>query len=624
MRELGSLKGAIYNPRQITDEKLEMLKKSLEEFGDLSGFVWNRRTGNLVGGHQRQKVMPENSKIKIEKEFESPTPIGTCAMGSVEYLGEEYAYREVDWPIEKEMAANVAANQHGGEFDSQKLAPLLLKLDEINFDMGLTGFTMPELENIMAPFRDMPDGKTDEEKESEREREYEALNFERDGSGNHFKIHHGDCLTGLQTIPDCSIDSIVTDPPAGISFMGKDWDSDKGGRKQWIAWMTDVMKECRRVLKPGGHALVWSIPRTSHWTNSAIEDAGFEVRDIVTHLFGQGFPKSLDVSKAIDKSKGAERDVVGVRHDGASSYLHTDKINDGRSPEAIANLQNRQRVEITTPATDLAKQWEGYGTALKPACEFWTLARKPLDGTVAHNVEKWGVGGLNIDGCRIDLKPGETTHGSGVSQSSDPNTGFGDMGTKRVGVPNIQSTSGRFPANLILDEVAAGMLDDQSGTLVTGGNKYEDSYREGHMFKGGSPDSHRPGDSGGASRFFYVAKPSVSERNAGLGESFKEEFKPTMNDGIGAREHDPNDPNDPMAYSKNFHPTVKPIRLMRYLIRLVTPPKGTVLDPFSGSGTTAIGAIAEGMNFVGFEQDEKFVEIAKGRITSAFSEVKNA
>lgn len=247
---------------------------------------------------------------------------------------------------------------------------------------------------------------------------------------------HGDCLELLKTLEPDSVDSLVTDPPAGISFMGKSWDSDKGGRQEWTAWMESVMRECLRVLKPGAHGLVWAIPRTSHWTMTALEDAGFEVRDVCTHLFGQGFPKSLDISKAIDKAAGAEREKLGVA--GKSGSKRGSMAGDFKGGEYFA----------TAPATAPATAWQGWGTALKPAAEFWILVRKPCsEKTVAANVLKWGTGGLNIDGSRIassdklgrinNVRKGASSYNLGKS-SQELNTS--DL------------AGGRFPANLILGD----------------------------------------------------------------------------------------------------------------------------------------------------------------------------
>jgi hypothetical protein len=236
----------------------------------------------------------------------------------------------------------------------------------------------------------------------------------------HIELLHGDCLEVLKQGPDNSVDSVVTDPPAGISFMGKDWDSDKGGSKEWIAWLTEVSKEMLRVLKPGGHGLVWAIPRTSHWTATALEDAGFEIRDVVTHLFGTGFPKSLDISKAIDKAAGAEREIVGLSYYSGAGELQTRKATLPMVNKSVADLtykpltMQKTGLPITAPATPEAKQWSRlrHG-ALKPASEHWILVRKPLsEKTVAANVLMWGTGGINIDGCRIGTDV-ISTHGGG-------------------------------------------------------------------------------------------------------------------------------------------------------------------------------------------------------------------
>jgi hypothetical protein len=255
-----------------------------------------------------------------------------------------------------------------------------------------------------------------------------------------------DCLTALKAMPDNSIDSLVTDPPAGISFMGKDWDKDKGGRDQWVAWMTEVMAECLRVMKPGAHGLVWAIPRTSHWTATALENAGFEVRDVITHHFGSGFPKSLDISKAIDKAAGAKREVVSTR-----------KTKDIRTKISEPNVDNQPKFapgsptlymeyKETAPATPEAKQWQGFGTALKPASEHWILVRRPCsEKTVAANVLKWGCGGLNIDASRIEGKP-RTTHADGNFQSKTKNTEvYGEFG---LGY-QCPEPQGRWPSNAL-------------------------------------------------------------------------------------------------------------------------------------------------------------------------------
>ena len=432
-------------------------------------------------------------------------------------------------------------------------------------------------------------------------------------------LHQGDCLEVLRTLPDNSVDSLVTDPPAGISFMGKSWDDDKGGRDEWIAWLASVMRECHRVMKPGAHGLVWALPRTSHWTAMALEHAGFEVRDRVSHLFGSGFPKSLNVSIAIDKAAGAERDVVGPKWGKRDSDKMLGVVNDdGWKPEGT---------HITAPATPAAKQWEGWGTALKPACEDWWLIRKPCsEKTVAANVLKWGTGALNIDGGRIapasekDLKDmrserATTSKGQFAALTKDDKLDRSDR----------SHITGRFPSHLVLScdcegeehgqMCAVAMLDTQSGErgVSKGGSRGGKRTQAFGMAAQDIPLGF--GDSGGASRFFYCAKVSASERNAGL------EGMPKVNANVG--DHRPsgnmsqrihgkeNRPDVPRA---NTHPTVKPQKLMRYLCRLITPPGGTVLDCFMGSGSTGLAAKSEGFGFVGIEREAEYFEIAKARI----------
>lgn len=442
-----------------------------------------------------------------------------------------------------------------------------------------------------------------------------------------FVLLHGDCLEKLKELPDDSMDSMVTDPPAGIAFMGKSWDEDKGGRKQWIAWLSDVMSEALRVLKPGSHALVWAIPRTSHWTATALEDAGFEIRDVVTHLFGSGFPKSLDVSKAIDKAAGAEREVVGANSN-HRSLKHV---------STMCSAPHSGDGTITAPATDAAKQWQGWGTALKPASEHWILVRKPLgEKTVAANVLKHGTGGINIDASRICLAPNESVEK--LNARSGGKRGFSSeyVAGQNDGVlpPGCDLSKGRFPANLVLSHnedcesvctpgCPVEMLDAQSGTLKQGG------FQRGSI-KRSNPDkvninSHMSGilktdgvlphrietDTYGASRFFYCAKPSKREKNAGcdLGQSKAVGNRPNSGDPTGKFPD-----HDQRERVGNHHPTVKSIKLMSYLIRMITPPEGVVLDPFMGSGTTGVSAIREGFRFIGIEQSEEYLEIATKRI----------
>jgi predicted methyltransferase len=459
------------------------------------------------------------------------------------------------------------------------------------------------------------------------------------------KLFNGDCLDVLKSFQDNSIDSLITDPPAGISFMGKSWDSGDN----FIENMTEIYKECLRVMKSGAHGLVWALPRTSHWTATALESAGFEVRDVITHLFGSGFPKSLNISKAIDK--------MGLD----------------------------------------SGQYQGYGTALKPAAEFWLLVRKPLsEKTVAQNVLKHGCGGLNIDKSRIyatnkswenyqnlcglcvdhveknvkhipqvkkecivaenvDMKDLESQHG--IAQESTTIEGTGCLektSTENINVnlntciygknttaqsqKDISSTtlmktkkttglktcslcgreitldctikenqSGRFPANLVLshneDCECVGNKEVKTSSLLTthkiseaekitmSGKHYDRSPNKDYGVGGTEKVQNWQCTEGCAvkmlgepSRFFYSAKVSPSERNAGL------------------------------ENIKNGHPTVKPQKLMQYLVKLITPPKGVVLDCFMGSGSTGLAANTLGFSFMGIEKEKDYFEIAEKRI----------
>jgi SAM-dependent methyltransferase len=449
------------------------------------------------------------------------------------------------------------------------------------------------------------------------------------------QLLHGDCLERLRELPDNSVDACVTDPPYGLSFMGKAWDYDVP--------QVDVWREVLRVLKPGGHLLAFAGTRTQHRMAVQIEDAGFEIRDMIAWVYGSGFPKSLDVSKAIDKLDASEaqqarryRFTEWVRSTGLTAKQideatgtnmgghyttaasqpaimtveHLDSVRHliGEVPEWVEreceirsveseNFKRREVVgqatdgagngsviglgtaasmatvyDITAPATPAAQQWAGWGTALKPALEPITVARKPLVGTVAANVLEHGTGAINVDGCRV-----AGVKGVPASPSNAGSLGWttgGDMERK-------QQQNGRWPANLIhdgSDEVVG--LFPQTGVSSGGGMK---DLRKGRLFQGDTNANITPycgfGDSGSAARFFYCAKASKADRGDG-----------------------------------NAHPTVKPTELMRYLCRLVTPPGGVVLDPFMGSGSTGKAAALEGFRFVGIEREAEYLEIARQRV----------
>lgn len=398
-------------------------------------------------------------------------------------------------------------------------------------------------------------------------------------------IKLGDCLEGLRALPDNSVDSIVTDPPYGLNFMGKKWDYDVPPEEVW--------RECLRVLKPGGHLLAFAGTRTQHRMAMRIEDAGFEIRDMIAWVYGSGFPKSLDVSKALDKAAGAEREVLAVVDprsvfDGrarSSSAINTN----WRDAEGRDDVRDLSKKAITAPATDAARQWEGWGTALKPALEPITVARKPLVGTVAANVLAHGTGALNIDGCRIPTS--ENLGGGAYAKNpTERDQMWGeDAGNSwvRGGAGDFEQPPGRWPANLIHDgseEVLAGFPQTASGSLNSGHKRGSGctSYDGG----GGVIQRDYGGDSGSAARFFYCAKASKKDRGDG-----------------------------------NTHPTVKPTDLMRYLCRLVTPPGGLVLDPYTGSGSTAKAAALEGFRFIGFEIDPGYHAIAERRWLAAIGEL---
>jgi site-specific DNA-methyltransferase (adenine-specific) len=401
-----------------------------------------------------------------------------------------------------------------------------------------------------------------------------------------YTLHHGDCLEVMATMADNSVDAVVTDPPYGLSFMGKNWDHGVPGEAFW--------REALRVAKPGAHLLAFGGTRTFHRLAVAIEDAGWEIRDtigmphesgdrgdclwLLAWVYGSGFPKSLDVSKAIDKAAGAEREVVG-EYDTRGIQ---EPSKSGKTSSGISGLQNvhfhqgckSKITPITAPATSEAQQWQGWGTALKPAWEPVIVARKPLEGTVAANVLTHGTGGLNVDGCRVGAESTKRTcNGVGQSSSFD----MAASGEHRVN----GSDAGRWPANLIHDgsEEVVGLFPDV-GKSTGGGKKNGDKFCGG--FAPSGEDVIGYGDSGSAARFFYCAKASKADRGEG-----------------------------------NTHPTVKPTDLMRYLCRLVTPPGGIVLDPFMGSGSTGKAAILEGFQFIGIERDAEYLAIAEARISHA-------
>lgn len=401
------------------------------------------------------------------------------------------------------------------------------------------------------------------------------------------EILRGDCLEVMASMPEESVEAIVTDPPYGLGFMGKKWDELPPGPEFAAAAL--------RVLKPGGHLLAFGGTRTYHRLTVALEDAGFEIRDCLSWLYGSGFPKSHNVSKAIDKAAGAEREVVG-------QYEVTRDLSGGSWAELHGKTNAAKQHDITAPATEDAARWEGFGTALKPSWEPIIMARKPLTGTVASNVLAHGTGALNIDGCRVGDNPGYSyPNGPGGNTYT---VGEGPDGSR---TEPVASTLGRWPANTVLDEQAAAILDAEVGERTSGTGAVRRQAPGQFGLGGDGKPNVEYGDTGGPSRFFYVAKASRKERNAGL-EGFKEvAAKRTQDGGDDTR-------GRPIPLNRNTHPTVKPINLMRWLVRMVTPPGGTILDPFTGSGTTGCAAALEGFDFIGIEREAEYADIAEARI----------
>ena len=394
------------------------------------------------------------------------------------------------------------------------------------------------------------------------------------------KLINADCIEAMKAMPDNSVDSIVTDPPYELGFMGKSWDASG------IAFNIEVWQEALRVIKPGGHLIAFSGSRTYHRMAVAIEDAGFQIRDQIMWVYGSGFPKSHNISKGIDKASDFEGEVIGTEK--IDIGIQGNSMHAGRQ----TNVVEREIVELSPDAA----KWQGWGTALKPAHEPMVLARKPLEGTVANNVLTYGVGGLNIDGSRVgyvDENDGgdwERFANHQSSKSIRKNMTENGQGLLDGRVDNGKQT-GRFPANFIhdgSDEVVA-LFPDASGSKPhlyknASGMGIHDTekgtFGKGEVFGGYS-------DSGSAARFFYCAKASKRDRNEG---------------------------------ALNNHPTVKPTTLMQYLVRLVTPPNGIVLDPFMGSGSTGKACAYEGFDFIGIDQSAEYVAIAQARIDFALAD----
>ncbi|KKM86154.1 hypothetical protein LCGC14_1281930 [marine sediment metagenome] len=473
------------------------------------------------------------------------------------------------------------------------------------------------------------------------------------------QIITGDCLEVMKAWPDNSVDAIVTDIPYGIGFMGKEWDTfkkdylqkhrvadrkrkprtdgrtvaawndgadagtyDHSRNAEYQEWCRIWSKEALRIAKPGAFLMCFGGTRTYHRVTCGLEDAGWQIRDCMMWLYGSGFPKSHNISKAIDKAKGVERkQLVEKKQDIFGEYNEKQESSNKINFENLGQAGYKENWNITNNNTDLAKLWDGYGTALKPAWEPIIVAMKPLDGTFAQNAEKHGVAGLNIDGGRIGFsnKAEKQKHSQEwnrkwetdwLKHRHDQSPNYPGWKQREEKGKDLQ---GRWPANVILDEDAASMLDEQSGVS---GNKlnirqYSKSDLSGDGGLGNKGEGIRTfGDSGGASRFFYCAKASRSERNVGLEgmEEKRPDDRTDISKGIWVEKG--------TAKQTNHHPTVKPLKLMEYLCTLLKPPSEhpILLDPFCGSGTTLMAAYNTGWDYVGIDKEAEYVEIAKRRV----------
>ena len=412
---------------------------------------------------------------------------------------------------------------------------------------------------------------------------------------------HGDCLEVMNQIPDNSIETIITDPPYGLRFMGKKWDYDVP--------IIEIWKECLRVLKPGGTALVFAGSRTQHRMAINIEDAGFILKDCIMWLYGTGFPKATDISKQIDKKLGTQRESLGPNSAYRENHL---KNNSWREGENRKNTALGSEF-LTSPGSKEAREWDGWKShGLKPAYEPILVVMKPNNGSYAENALKYGVAGLNIDGGRIEVDSNDENIRDHTKHKRKTNSIWGQA----EGAKKNLGEKGRYPANIILDEEAAALLDQQSGTLTSGGFKKGDPIKESDnvCMSGKNYKRERTQDfitnSGGASRFFYCAKASPAERNAGCDRLPLNE----PNYGKNMSSSDKGTISGSVNPTRNNHPTVKPISLMEYLCNLTKiPTGGTVLDPFMGSGTTAMAACQTRRKFIGIEKEKKYFDIAVKR-----------
>ena len=522
------------NPRHNT-EAIEQVRKSIERFGFSSPIIARQQDRVIIAGHTRHQAALKMGLDKVPVRFLDLDPAQARALA-------------------------LADNKLGevAEWDDGMLAEVLAELEAESVDLDGLGWSDEELSALLEAPDDDSAAAVEPDTSSDDTIPDETPAITQPGDvitiGRH-TLHCTDCVGFLKTLDDNSIDAIVTDPPYGIGFMGKGWDSAVPG---------DVYAaECFRVLKPGGHIIAFAATRTIHRMTVNLEDAGFEIRDQISWLQWQGFPKSHDVSKGIDAKLGrtADRKVVGSKQAGMGSGKTF-----GMLQSEGNNSSAETQVTITAPASLEAKQWSGWGTALKPAQEPAVLARKPLEGTVAENVLKWGVGAVNVDGCRYAEGDASWPGPSGevqsmVGQVRGGSAGLGEVMGGSV-VVNPAGSVGRWPANI-----------------------------------------------------YACPKPARGEKEAGMEDAPKQR-KAQLQGAAGPA----NDPVSKRFLSQpmgNIHPTVKPVRLMRWLVRLVTPPGATVLETFGGSGTTLIAAEREGVTCIATELEPKYCDIIRARLTHA-------
>lgn len=627
------------NPSNPKGHDVDTINGSVHRFGYIDSVAIDERTGYLISGHGRTKT------LRAMKARGDAPPDGI----QVSEDGAWLVPVQVGWSSQTDTEAKAAlislnrTTELGGWVDES----LLELLDTIDDYTGV-GFTGGEVEDLRRKLEELGDEPVPGLGGGSGPAPFVAKDLA--GVRDLVTLHHGDCIEVIATMADNSIDAIVTDPPYELGFMGRAWDSTG------IAYNVDLWRDALRVLKPGGHMIAFGGSRTWHRLACAVEDAGFEIRDSIAWLYGSGFPKSLDVSKAIDKARNDRPDILQVTgwlaeqrdragltnrqideafgfsgmagHWTAAPHLkisavptweqwqqlreiigfademdaevwrlngrkgtpgeafqtaevvgeRTTGLGTGRGAVSVIGDGDRA---IRAANSDAARQWQGWGTALKPAFEPIVVGRKPLDGTVAANVLAHGTGALNIDGCRVEMSD-QDRQAARVPASEWTESGTTGATARRSGERFEPARAGRWPANVVLDESQAAELDRQSGTLRSG------SRAAGTYGLMGADEAQMPaiqGDEGGASRFFptfrYEAKAPTSER---------------------PREDDV------------AHPTVKPVDLMRWLVRLVTPPGGVVLEPFAGSGTTLEAAVLEGFACIGIEREASYLPLIRQRL----------